>query len=100
MDATAVPVRVPTLRDDLGITEWVETTHGPALRIQVRGKFVSFYPFDLKEPEHVAATAAISLWEGEAGLCPRGILARWRWRCGLRRLRRQITEEVKAHITE
>ena len=74
---------------------WQETAKGTALRIQVDGKHVSFYPYELVEPERVAAIAALSLWEGMAGLPPRSLVARWLWRRGLRKLQHEIARELK-----
>ena len=81
-------------------TAWQETAKGPTLRIEVDGHHVSFYPFDLKEPDRVAAIAAISLWEGASGLLPCGKVARWQWRRGLRQLQHQILKEVVKYTTE
>lgn len=79
---------------------WTETAKGPALNITVDGRFVSFYPYELENPERVAAQAAVSLWEGIAGLLPHGRFARWRWRRGLRKLQNQIAKEVRLATTE
>lgn len=79
---------------------WQETSRGKALRIEVADRHISFYPFELEKPEYAAATGAISLWEGTAGMLPHGRIARWRWRRGLRNLQREISKEVRTATTE
>lgn len=82
------------------LTSWQETAKGRALHIEVADRHISFYPFEMEKPEYAAATGAISLWEGIAGTLPHGIIARWRWRRGLRKLQRDIAKEVRIATTE
>ena len=79
---------------------WVETAKGKALRIEVNDYHASFYPFELEHPNRVASIAAISFWEGIAGLPPRGRITHWRWRRGLRKLQTKIEKEVRLATTE
>jgi len=79
---------------------WVDTARGSALSICEEGRTVSLYPYELEDLDYAAATTAISLWEGIAGLRPQGRVAGWRWKRGLNKLRQSIIKEVTAFTTE